>query len=109
MRITYFYPFQSGFQRQRSTETAPLKVCNDLLMASDAGINRLKALAGVYGSARERKPEWFSSYLSDRTFFVRTDKFSSNISFLTCGVPQGSVLSPLLFSFYMLSLAYLVF
>uniref|UniRef100_A0A3Q4NBY6 Reverse transcriptase domain-containing protein n=1 Tax=Neolamprologus brichardi TaxID=32507 RepID=A0A3Q4NBY6_NEOBR len=64
-------------------------------------LNRLKVLAGISGSALD----WFSSYLSDRTFSVRTDRFSSNAAALTCGVPQGSVLGPLLFSFYMLPLA----
>lgn len=61
-------------------------------------LNSLKVLAGIAGSTLD----WFS-YLSGRILSVRTSKFASNP--LTCGVPQGSVLGSLLFSFYMLPLA----
>ena len=44
--------------------------------------------------------EWFKSYLSSRFFYVTcNDCFSSSHSCL-CGVPQGSVLGPLLFIMY---------
>jgi len=47
---------------------------------------------------------WFWSYLSDRKFLVKMGNFSSSTAPLTCGLPQGSVLAPSLFSLYMLPL-----
>ena len=43
---------------------------------------------------------WFESYLSGRTFKVNIDKKFSDPGNLTCGVPQGSILGPLLFLLY---------
>ncbi len=45
----------------------------------------------------------FQSFLSDIIFFVKLGNFSS-IAHLTCGLPQGSILVPSLFSLYMLPL-----
>ena len=44
--------------------------------------------------------EWFESYLSIRTFFVFVDDIFSDAGNLNCGVPQGSILGPLLFLAY---------
>ena len=44
--------------------------------------------------------KWFTSYLIDRPQRIVLDKFSSQPRRLSCGVPQGSVLGPLLFSLY---------
>ncbi len=114
-----FEKFQSGFRSQHSTETALVKV--DLLLAADAGlysilildlssafdtvdhnvlINRLKTYVGV----RDVALDWFISYLSNISFsVVLGDAFSSRAP-LFCGVPQGSILGPLLFTIYMLPL-----
>uniref|UniRef100_A0A8C6PV72 Reverse transcriptase domain-containing protein n=1 Tax=Nothobranchius furzeri TaxID=105023 RepID=A0A8C6PV72_NOTFU len=114
--------FQSGFRRAHSTETALLRVSNDLLTRSDAGdcsvlvlldltaafdtvdhhllLERLRDWVGLSGTALE----WFSSYLSERSFSVVVSKFRSSTTSLTHGVPQGSVLGPLLFLLYLLPL-----
>ena len=44
--------------------------------------------------------KWFSSYLTDRSHCVRVGANISKSCSLLCGVPQGSVLEPRLFSLY---------
>ena len=43
---------------------------------------------------------WLQSYLTNRTFFVNIGKDSSSPGQLSCGVPQGSILVPLIFLSY---------
>ena len=43
---------------------------------------------------------WFKSYLQDRPFSVNIGKEYSTPGFLSCGVPQGSILGPLIFLMY---------
>ncbi len=108
---------------QHSTETALINVANDLLLAADAGfysvlilldlssafdtvdhnvlINRLKTYVGI----RDVALDWFISYLSNRSFSITFGDASSSRAPLFCGVPQGSVFGPLLFTIYMLPLS----
>ena len=121
-----FEDFQSGFRAHHSTETALVKVTNDLLMASDKGLlsvlvlldlsaafdtvdhrillQRLEHSVGIKGTALC----WFKSYLSDRSQFVHVNNEPSACTSVSYGVPQGSVLGPILFTLYMLPLGNII-
>ena len=49
---------------------------------------------------RESASAWFKSYLSDRKQYVHLNGTDSEMKGITCGIPQGSVLGPLLFFIY---------
>jgi len=113
-----FEPFQSAYRKGYSTETALLRIVNDLLQASDSGcvsilslldlsaafdtidhgilLSRLATSFGFSGTVLS----WFHSYLSNRTQRVMLEGMQSRALDLVCGVPQGSVLGPILFSLY---------
>ena len=59
-------------------------------------LNRLTQRYGITGSVQK----WFASYLLSRTQFVQIECSIFSLRELNCGVPQGSVLGPLLYVLY---------
>ena len=59
-----------------------------------------------YYCVRGTANNWFSSYLENRTQFVSIKGYSSDLLFIHCGVPRGSILGPLLFLIYINDLHY---
>ena len=111
---------QSAYRKCHSTETALLRVTNDIMMnmnrqhvtrlvwvmldlssafdTVDHGIllDRLNNEFGIKG----RVLEWFTSYLCKRSQFISVNGRRSRLFNVSYGVPQGSCLGPLLFVLY---------
>ena len=109
---------QSAYRQYHSTDTALIKVINDILlnmnsqrvmllvlldlsaafdtMAHEILLRRLTTSFGIRGKALA----WFSSYLSGRSQRILFDGVTSDNYDLRFGVPQGSCLGPLLFVVY---------
>ena len=112
-----FYKSQHGFKKQHSTETAALEFIDRIVKFLDNGklpvavyLDLSKAFDtldhnillhklnhyGVTGNSLN----WFKDYLTDRKQYVHFDGACSNVLPLSMGVPQGSILGPLLFIIY---------
>ena len=118
--------YSSAYKPWHSTETALLSIKNDIHLSLSQGeatalvlldlsaafntIDRstlLGCLLDWFG-AGDSALKWCSSYLTERYQSVKIGSTLSNLKKLLFGVPQGSVLGPLLFSLYTTPLSTLI-
>ena len=113
-----FYKSQYGFRKGHSTELAclelldrvfeqldegklPIAIFIDLSKAFDTLDHEILLTKLQYYGIQDIALKWFSSYLSNRSQYVNIEDISSDKVHVSTGVPQGSILGPLLFIIYM--------
>ena len=111
------YEYQSGFRKNYSTNYCLAYLSDliskgfetglytgmiliDLQKAFDTIDHELLFEKMSYFGFSENVIKWFKCYLSNRKFLVNINNKSSDLESVTCGVPQGSILGPLLFLLY---------
>ena len=117
------YEHQFGFQKNKSTSLAVLDIYSKLIKSIENKefsccifLDFAKAFDTVNHDILLSKLEhygitgivndWFRSYLSLRPQKVKINGFLSDEQYIQCGVPQGSVLGPLLFLIYINDMPY---
>ena len=122
----FYNTFQSAYRPGHSTETALLKVDNDLFLSPSKGTISVLALLH-FSSAfdtidhpihehrlhtdfgfTDAVLQWSSSYLTDRTHYFSLSNHCPAFTPVHSGVPQGSVHGPILFTMYIKPLSAII-
>ena len=116
-KYNVLYTNQFGFQKGMSTEYAINSLLHKIVHSMNCDetgfcilLDFAKAFDTVnheillkklqYYGIRGTALKWFQSYLKDRMQCTEIGNTQSNLEYVKCGVPQGSILGPLLFLLY---------
>ena len=86
--------------KQLDSNQTPICLFLDLSKAFDTLNHDILLSKLKYYGLTDAPLRWFNSYLLDRKQYVELDGKKSSVSFINTGVPQGSILGPLLFIIY---------
>ena len=111
------YRYQFGFRKYHSTYLAVMALIDRIIKCLEDGdhivgvfLDFSKAFDTVdhsillkklhYYGVRDNAYDWFNSYLNNRKQYVSYNDVTSSMKSIKCGVPQGSILGPIIFLIY---------